>query len=164
MFMGQVTFFGLYTLASGPNQMKMKRWFTVSPDSGVQSLATFHMCHTSFMPLLVNLGALSTIGLYHCRTAGVGSFLRLFGIGAAAASLAVAIDARSNEAQTQAGSLGASSALLSYHVMKNPAFFAMNRVAPMTLPAIALAYGVYNNDAAVVGGLTAGYAAFLMCL
>ena len=164
MFTAQLAFFGIYTLASGPNQMKLKRYFTVSPDSGMQSLATFHFCHTSALPLLVNLGALTTLGVYTCKTQGVHPFMRLFGLGSIAASLAVAMDARSNEAQTQAGSIGGSSALLSYHVMKNPMYFSMFRVAPLTLPAAALAYGIYNNDAAVVGGLTAGYAAFLMCL
>ena len=164
MMVGQLAFFGIYTLASGPNQMKLKRWFTVYSDSGLQSLATYHFCHTSAMPLLLNLTALSTLGVYHYRTIGAHSFMRLFGLGCAAASLCVAMDARSNENQTQAGSIGASSALLSYHVMKNPAYFGMMRVAPLTLPAAALAYGIYNNDAAVVGGLTAGYAAFLMCL
>ena len=164
LVVGQLAFYGMYTLASGPNRMKLKRWFTVSPDSGLQSLATFHLCHTSAVPLFVNVAALSSLGLFHCRTAGVASFLRIFGLGAAAASAAVAIDARSNPAQTQAGSLGCSAALLSYHAFQNPAYFSMLRVSPFTLPAAALAYGIYNNDAAVVGGLTAGYAAFLLVL
>ena len=144
--------------------MKLKRYFTVTPSSGAQSLLTFHFCHTSMLPLLINSFALGTLGVMHCRTAGLSSFMLIFGMGCAAASVAVAIDARSNPKQVQAGSLGASSALLAYHVFRNPSYFALLRVQPMLLTAIALGYGIYNEDVAVVGGLTAGYAAFLLAL
>lgn len=100
LVVGQLAFFGFYQLVSGPNQMKLKRYFTVTPSSGAQSLATFHLFHTSVVPLAVNVTALMTLGAYHCRTAGLSSFLRLFGVGCAAASLAVALDARSNPNQT----------------------------------------------------------------
>ena len=116
------------------------------------------------VPLLINSFALGSLGVMHCRTAGLNSFIRIFGIGCAAASLAVAVDARSNPNQVQSGSLGASSALLAYHVFRNPTYFALVRVQPLALAATALAYGIYNEDAAVVGGLTAGYAAFLLAL
>ena len=98
MFIGQLAFYGFYSLVSGPSQMKLKKYFTVTPESGMQSLATFHFCHTSVTPLLVNLGVLGTLGAYHARTSGTHSFMRLFGLGCAAASIAVAIDARSNPA------------------------------------------------------------------
>ena len=100
LIVGQLAFYGFYSLISGPNQMKLKRYFTVSPSSGAQSLATFHLCHTSMAPLALNTYALATLGAYHCRTAGLNSFIRLFGLGCAAASVAVAMDARSNENQT----------------------------------------------------------------
>jgi len=149
---------------SGPNQMKLKRYFTVTPSSGAQSLATFHFCHTSMVPLVVNLTALGSLGIFHCKTFGLFPFVRLFGLGCAAASVAVAIDARTNPKQVQAGSLGASSALLSYHAFRSPSYFALMRYQPITLAAAALAYGIYNEDSAVVGGVTAGYAAFLLAL
>ena len=96
LFLGQLAFFGMYQLVSGPNRMKLKRYFTVSPESGLQGLATFHLCHTKTLPLLFNLGILGTIGSNLCKTRGVGAFTTLLGMGCAGASLAVAVDARSN--------------------------------------------------------------------
>ena len=164
LFMGQVAFYGFYQLISGPNRMKLKRYFTVSPESGLQSLATFHFCHTSVWPLLVNLGALSTLGTYIAKTQGTASFVRLFGLGCAGASLAVAVDARSNAKQVQAGSLGASPAMLAYGAFKYPQYFALLKFQPVTFVALALTYGIYMEDKAVVGGIGAGYLAFLMAL
>lgn len=34
LVLGQLAFYGFYSLISGPNQMKMKRYFTVTPSSG----------------------------------------------------------------------------------------------------------------------------------
>ena len=162
--MGQLAFYGAYQLISGPNRMKLKRYFTVSPESGLQSLATFHLCHTSAWPLAVNLAALSTLGSFIARTQGVNSFVRLFGMGCAGASLAVAMDARSNDKQVQAGSMGASSAMLAYTVFKHPGFFALMKFQPISLVALALTYGIYMDDKAIVGGLSAGYLAFFLAL
>ena len=164
LFLGQLAFFGLYSVVSGPSQMKLKRYFTVSPDSGIQSLATFHLCHTSPWALALNLGVLGSLGAYQCKTFGAGSFIRVFGLGCALASVAVASDAMTNPQQVQAGSLGASAALLSYTCFRNPAYFGLIRVQPLTLTALALAYAIYFDDKAVVGGLTAGYAAFFLAL
>ena len=91
-----VGIFGLYMFSSGPTGLRMQRQFTVTPDSGIQSLLTFHMVHTEPLPLLFNCGILATVGAYHRKAFGYNSFLRLFGVGAAAASLAVAIGARYN--------------------------------------------------------------------
>ena len=146
LFLGQLAFFGFYNLVSGPAQMKLQRYFTVMPDSGMQSLATFHLCHTSAMPLLFNLGVMGTLGSYHCRTHGAGSLMRLMGLSFALASAAVAIDARSNPGQTQAGSMAASSALLAHTTFANPEYFALVRASPLALTALALGYGIYYND------------------
>ena len=164
LFLGQLAFYATYELVSGPSRMKLKRYFTVTPDSGLQSLATFHFCHTSPLPLLVNLGALGTLGTHVFRTAGAGAFTSVFGLGCAAATLAVAMDARSNSKQVQAGSLGASSALLAYSAFRHPSVFFVMRMQPLTYVAAALAYGIYYDDKAVIGGLGAGYLAFLMAL
>ena len=96
LFLGQVAFYATYQAISGPSKMKLKRYFTVSPDSGLQSLATFHFCHTQALPLLLNLGMLGTVGAHIARASGASTFLRVFGLSCAAASLAVAVDARSN--------------------------------------------------------------------
>ena len=94
--------------------MKLQRTFTVTPDSGMQALGTFHLCHTKVLPLLLNLGVLGTLGTYHCRVNGAGSLMRLMGLSFAAASVAVAIDARNNPEQKQAGSIAASAGILAY--------------------------------------------------
>jgi len=120
LFLGQLAFYGFYSLVSGPTQKKLQRYFTVTPDSGMQSLATFHLCHTSAWPLLFNLGVLGTLGSYHCRLHGAGSLMRLMGLSLAAASAAVAIDARSNPEQRQAGGMAASSALLVHTTFTSP--------------------------------------------
>ena len=164
LMMGQLTFFGAYSIMSGPGRKKMERYFTVTPDSGLQALTTFHLCHTDPVPLAFNMAALGTLGAYHVKKAGAHSFLRLFGLGCAAATLAVAIDARSNPNQTQNGHLGASAALLAHTCFKHPQFFALYKMTPMFICAAALGYGIYYDDKAIVAGLTAGYAAILMAL
>ena len=164
LLLGQLAFYAAYELVSGPAKMNLKRYFTVTPESGVISLATFNLCHTSPVPLAINLGLLGTLGSHIYRVQGASAFLSIFGAGCAAASLAVALDARSNPQQVQAGSLGASSALLAYGAFKNPAYFRLMRLSPVSFVAAALAYGVYYDDKAVVAGLTAGYGAFLLAL
>ena len=96
MIAGNLGFFGLYMLSTGPVGMRLQKRLTVSPESSLTSLATFHMCHTSLAPLLVNCGVLATVGMHHFKSQGANSFLRVFGIGCAAASLAVGISARNN--------------------------------------------------------------------
>ena len=164
LMMGQLTFFGAYSIMSGPGRKKMERYFTVTPDSGLQALTTFHLCHTDPVPLAANMVALGTLGAYHVKKAGANSFLRIFGLGCAAASLAVAIDARYNPNQTQNGHLGASAALLAHTCFRSPQYFALYKAPPMLMCAGVLAYGIYYDDKAIVAGLTAGYAAILMAL
>lgn len=144
--------------------MKLKRYFTVSPDSGLQTLATFHMCHTSALPLLVNLGMMGSLGSYLCKTRGTGAFTQLLAMGAIGATLAVTADARSNPDQVQAGSLGLSATMITYAAFRAPGYFAMWRFSPLTMVAATLGYGMMYDDKAIVGGVAAGYAAFLMAL
>ena len=96
LFLGQLAFFGAYCALPGPTRMKLKRYFTVSPDSGLQSVATFHLCHTSAIPLAINLGLMGSLGAHLCRAQGAAGFTRLLALGAIGGSLAVALDARSN--------------------------------------------------------------------
>ena len=164
LMMGQLTFFGAYSIMSGPGRKKMERYFTVTPDSGLQALTTFHLCHTDPVPLAVNMAALGTLGAYHVKQAGAHSFLRVFGLGCAAASLAVAIDARYNPSQTQNGHLGASAALLMHTCFRSPQYFALVKAPPAFIYGAALAYGIYYDDKAILAGLAAGYAAILLAL
>ena len=96
MIAGNLGFYGLYLFSTGPFGMRLQRRLTVTPESSLTSLATFHMCHTNLMPLLVNCGVLATIGMNHFKFQGQNSFLTVFGIGCAAASLAVGMSSRYN--------------------------------------------------------------------
>ena len=89
MIGGNLAVFGAFMFASGPKQERIKAELTVTPGSRFTSVATFHGVHTSVFPLLVNCGALSTLGMYHFKTLGQLSFLRLFALGCAFSSLAV---------------------------------------------------------------------------
>ena len=89
MIGGNILIFGAYKLSTGPRQERFKRMCTVTPGSNATSVLFFHAAHTHVAPLLVNCGALATLGLYHWRTLGQQSFLRVFGAGCLAASLAV---------------------------------------------------------------------------
>ena len=60
--------------------------------------------------------------------------------------------------------MGASAAMLTYQAFKAPNYFSLIRLQPLTLVASMLAYGIYYNDKAAIGGLAAGYAVFLMAL
>ena len=67
MIAGNLGFYGLYLLSTGPTGMRLQRRLTVTPESSLTSLATFHMCHTSLTPLLINCGVLATIGMNHFK-------------------------------------------------------------------------------------------------
>jgi hypothetical protein len=54
--------------------------------------------------------------------------------------------------------------MLAYTCFRSPAYFNLIRLSPITLVAASLAYGLYFDDKAVIGGIAAGYAAFLMAL
>ena len=107
---------------------------------------------------------ISSLGSYICKTRGSGTFLQVLGLSALGASLAVATDARSNINQVQAGGLGLSAGMMTYGVYRSPAYFALWRFQPLTYMTLILAYGLFYDDKAVIGGLAAGYAAFLMAL
>ena len=167
MIAGNIGMFALYLIGSGPASLTLQRTLTVTPDSGVHSVFTFHALHTSPVPLLVNCGLLATLGAYHCSTYGRASFLRLFGVGCGAASLAVLLSARNDVNQTYAGHLGASAALLSYHAFKSTSAFRLIPWwcrSPVGLVGLAMMYGLVYDDRAVLAGISAGYLAFLAAL
>ncbi len=57
-----------------------------------------------------------------------------------------------------------SAALLTYTAFHTPSYLSLLRLSPMTIVGTTLLYGLYSNDKAVLGGLAAGYAAFLLAL
>jgi hypothetical protein len=60
--------------------------------------------------------------------------------------------------------LGLSAALLTYTGFYSPGYLSILRLSPMTIVGATLLYGLYSNDKAVLGGLSAGYVAFLLAL
>ena len=78
--------------------MRMKRMFALQPESGPQSLLTFHFAHTSLAPLLFNCGVLATLGASHVATLGVAHFLKVYGASCATGALVCAADMRNNPA------------------------------------------------------------------
>ena len=100
MCLANVGFFAYYTLSSGPTQSRLRRNFTVTPESSKLSLATFHFAHTNPVPLAINTAVLLGTGLSHINKFGQGSFMRVFGLGCVAASVAVSADAYYNRNQT----------------------------------------------------------------
>lgn len=162
--LGQVAFFGAYSLVSGPSQQRLAKLLTVTDESALTSLLTFHACPTSVTQLLLGSAALLTLGSFHVNTLGATSFLAVAGMGALGASALVAADIRGNASQTQAGAAGVGAALLTHHVFRTPALFARVTSFPLLIAALGLTYAYKANDKAVLGGMTAGYASFLLLL
>jgi len=54
--------YAYYKLSSGPNRLRLKRDFSLQPESGPQALFTFHFVHTNFWPLVFNCGIFATVG------------------------------------------------------------------------------------------------------
>ncbi len=57
-----VAIYAIYKLSSGPSRLRVKRDFTLQPESGPQALFTYHFVHTKFWPLVFNCGILATVG------------------------------------------------------------------------------------------------------
>ena len=145
--------------------MWMKRTFTLQPTSNVQSLLLFHFCPTNFFTVLFTSIAFISLGRFHALEHGINSFYRVFGVGCAGAAIASAASIRHNRNMTQAGGLGVTSALLTFHFLKNPNFFRFLRVNnPTILLATLVFYALYTENSAMLGGAAAGYGAVLACL
>ena len=54
--------------------------------------------------------------------------------------------------------------MLTYTAFYGPGHISLLRVSPMAIVGATLLYGLYNNDKAVLGGLSAGYVAFVLAL
>jgi len=159
-----VAAYAYYSYASGAGKIRYRNFWTLQPESGPQCLFTFHFCHTNLAPLLFNVGLLATLGSHHVARHGVNHFAKIFGISAAGAALFAGYDMRTNAKQTQAGGLGVSAGFLTYYIMRDPSALKYLRFTPLSILAAMTFYGVYYDDKAVLGGLAAGYGAFLAAL
>ena len=70
---------------------------------------------------------------------------------------------RNNAAQVQAGGMAGSAGLIAYHALRNPGWFKFG-IAPTLALGAMLFYGMGYDDKAALGGVSAGYLAFLLAL
>ena len=159
-----VGFYALYKFSSGPKQSRMRRALTLQAEGSPTCMATMHFCHTSLMPLLFNTAILFTVGNAHVLTYGLTSFATIYGASCGAGALNAAYDMRSNQTQSQAGGMAGSAGLLAYQCFRNPKWFNNFPGKSMGFFFGFLVYSMMYNDKAALGGVGAGYAAFLLAL
>jgi len=70
---------------------------------------------------------------------------------------------RHSPTKSYCGGIGVSAGILTYTAFAAPQILAMY-TAPMLAVSASLLYGLYNDEAAVLGSMSASYAAFLMAL
>ncbi len=156
--------FGYYTLASGPFKLQYERIFTAGPASSPESFAYFHFAHTSLVQLLFTSTVFYTLGNYHVAAYGASSFLTLFGASAIGGSVLTAQGILSGSSRNQqAGAMAPAAGVIAYHVFKNPNWFKF-ALRPIPLLAALTLYGAFAGDRAAIGGIGAGYLAFLFGL
>ena len=157
-------FYGLYKFSCRPKQSRMRRAFTLGPDSSMLSMATFHFAHTSLVPLLFNSAILFSLGNAHILAHGLTSFATIYGASCGMGAVHASLDMRSNQTQVQAGGMAGSAGLIAYHAMRNPVWFNMRAGKAAGVLFGFLCYSMLYNDKAALGGVGAGYAAFLLAL
>lgn len=87
------------------------------------------------------------------------------GLAAAGSSLFAAADMRHDSTKSYSGGLGLSAGLTTYAAFRHPeALRVLSRLSPITLVGLSVAYGLYCEDKSVIGGVSAGYLAFLLAL
>ena len=59
--------------------------------------------------------------------------------------------------------MAGSAGLIAYHAMRNPAWFRVGLTPLMVLGSMLL-YGIVYDDKAAIGGLSTGFAAFLLAV
>ena len=92
--------------------------------------------------------------------------MAVLGAGCAVASLLAAKEVYSNGGPQLAGCVGGTSALITYNVFANPHWFNAIRMmpSPFILLALMAMYGAHENDKGIIGGVTGGFAAFMLAL
>ena len=90
--------------------------------------------------------------------------MTVFGLSCAIASVLGAMDVRGNGKQQIAGGMAGTAGLITYNYFANPQWLRFGNVSPIFWLAGLTFYSVYNQDKAAVGGVGAGYLAFLLAL
>ena len=161
LLLANTALYGLYLVASGPGKLTYERQFTAGPSSNIESLVYFHFAHTSLPQFLFTSGVIYTIGNYHLKAYGCASFIKLFALSAIGGSALTAWGLKSGSStEAQAGAMAPAAGLIAHHVFKNPGWFRYI-LRPVPLLVALTLYGAFYNDRAALGGIGAGYLAFL---
>ena len=168
-FMGKVVSFSVgsylvYKLANGPSQLRYERYLTLQPESKFTGLLAYNFFHTDAMSLAFNMAVMSSLGRYTYQTMGQNKFIQLFGMGALGSALFCGVTAYRYSDFSAAGMMGPSAALISYHFFANPSWIKVWHFNPTMCFALFVFYSFLYNDQAALGGLSAGYLAFLMAM
>ena len=156
-----VALYGSYVFSAGPFSTIYKRSLTLNESSSFVSPITCHFAHTSFTMLAFNTGVLMAIGNRHIVKYGARHFATIYGLGLLAGGLLATYDSLYNRKQRLAGGIAGSGALIGYHVLNNPSWFSFV-MKPLPLLTLFALYGAFYKDRAALGGLGAGYLAFIM--
>ncbi len=103
------------------------------------------------------------MGNYHVVKYGRNHFLRLLGLSAAAGTLSTGLATKNDREFSSAGGIALSAGLITYHAFRNPLWFKFG-ISSYPLMALIILYSAFNNDRAALGGVGAGYLAFLAAL
>lgn len=158
--------YAAYTLSSGPLKLKYEKYLTMQSGSLPTALIFSHFCNTNPFATLFNCGVLGTIGMNIAQCHGASTFLKVVALSIGASTLLSLAQMRHDSSKSYSGGAGISAGLITYTAFANPQLLAIRGfpLPPTAYFAAALFYGLYSNNSAVIGGVGAGYAAFLLVL
>ena len=156
--------YGGYLFMTGPQGMQYKKFFTLDGNSSILSLPFCHFGHTDPVAFGLNSAALWTVGHYHAKKFGCAHLSTVFGLGCVLATALALKDVSGSHKQVIAGSTAGTTALITYNLFANPAWFKFARLPPLAWLGALAYYGGMYDDKAAVGGIAGGYIAFMLAL
>ena len=110
--------------------------------------------------MIGSTATLATLGRYHARAFGVNKFAMVYGAGVVGAAASTVLNLRTDSGAAKSGGLGPASALIAYNLFKNPAWFRNFKYSsPALMFGLLILFALYQDDKAMVGGISAGYLA-----
>ena len=95
---------------------------------------------------------------------GCTHFMTVYGLSCILGSALGIMDARQNAHQVIAGGMAGSAGLITYNCFANPHFLRFRYAYPLLVLSALTYYAATSGDKAAVGGISAGYLAFLLAL